>query len=145
MPTKLHDFLYHFDTQADLVRQVLEAAAPIEDNTVLARLRNANAILITLRNALTEDWEEVAVYYADCQAATASIHGYTKSMSAAETRRHMDICEGLLAALEHGVLVGKRPSEKNRVIRRLHEAIAECKKKLETKKSAKRAQPSLPE
>ena len=78
-------------------------------------------------------WEEVAVYYADCQAATADTFGTTKSLSRGETARHASICTALADSLKHGALINKRPSNRERVIERLTKAADQCRKKLETK------------
>jgi hypothetical protein len=84
-------------------------------------------------DAKAKAWEEVAVYFADCEAATAYTFGSTKSLSKYETGRHASICTSLAESLTHGVLINKRTSDRQKVIDRLNKSAALCHEKLEKK------------
>jgi hypothetical protein len=55
-----------------------------------------------------EDWRDLALFLADCEAATAYHALTTKSVSKSERRRHLSICEKAEYMLEHGVFIGRR-------------------------------------
>ena len=79
------------------------------DPAKLKLLTDATAATKVIRDTLTgdENWEDVALYFADCEAATAYTFGSTKSLSMYETKRHISICQTMLASIEAGALVGK--------------------------------------
>jgi len=137
---KLRDLLYAIDRQKIALDSVLDALSrPITVELIgdprYKELIDANALLAEYRNDIhsTQDWEEVAVYFANCQAETAHTFGSTKSLSRHETERHAAICSSLADSLEHRALINKRPSERQHVINRLRESAALCRKKLEAK------------
>lgn len=74
--------------------------------------------------------EQVATYFADCEAATAEWLGHTKSASRAEVKRHAVICRHLAASLQAGSLITGSPSNKEEVIKRLDKAASLCEEKL---------------
>jgi hypothetical protein len=71
-----------------------------------------------------ERWKEIALYFADCMAATAEVLLDRKGTSKNERRRQLDLCEMALAAINAGGLVGKRPSQENWVRGRLAGIVA---------------------
>lgn len=73
-------------------------------------------------------WKEIALWLADCHAATASYLGSIKSISKAEKNRHAQICDRAEQMIRFGVFTA-RPSEKDAVLARLKNAAAECRKK----------------
>lgn len=70
-----------------------------------------------------QNWEEIAVWLADCQAATTAHLASLKSSSKSELRRHSNICREVIGQIEKGLPV-LRPSDKQRVIDRLKDAVA---------------------
>ena len=73
-------------------------------------------------------WEQVALWAADCEAATA-YHYERKSASKSERKRHIQICESLIDALENAA---ERPINMNYrkpevVTARLRDAVARLK------------------
>lgn len=77
-----------------------------------------------------KNWERIAVYFGDCEAATleglASIKG-----SQSETKRHISICRGLIESLSNGTLVGSKSySDMKRTIDRLDGAVTRGEQKI---------------
>jgi hypothetical protein len=86
-----------------------------------------------VRQAIKQDdqWEEILVWAASCQAATAEGYGYRKSASKGERTRHATICKKLRAMLTSGLFMehrGYQPfaSVKQATVKRLEEAEAKC-------------------
>jgi hypothetical protein len=134
--SKVRDLLYALDYEHLMLGDLLESISSIDnvayvDPAKLKALTDAHAKTKQTRETMTgdEDWEEVAVYFASCEAATAETFASVKSQKY-ETKRHLSICESLLAALEAGALVGKRPSDREDTIKRLRGAIESCRKKV---------------
>lgn len=71
-----------------------------------------------------ESWREFALYLADCEAATAYDFAERKSSSKYETRRHASICKTILDGLKAGgMLINRRPSDKDGVMLRLGNVV----------------------
>jgi hypothetical protein len=86
-----------------------------------------------VRQAIKQDdsWEEILVWAASCQAATAEGYAYRKSASKGERTRHATICKKLVAMLATGVFMEHRgyqpfPSVKQATLKRLQEAVDAC-------------------
>src|SRR5271157_4788416 len=74
-----------------------------------------------------EEWEQIAVWAASCQAATAEGYASRKSASKGERTRHASICKKLKAMIESGLFMehrGYQPFEsvKQSTLKRLDEA-----------------------
>ncbi len=54
-----------------------------------------------------EEWQHIAMYLADCHAATAFYDGRLKSISKSRRQRFVSICELAAKMLTHGVYMGK--------------------------------------
>lgn len=74
-----------------------------------------------------ENWKAIAVYLADCHAATAGYDGELKSTSNSRRERFAAICNTAEMSLRCGCLVGVPKSDIDRVIMR-------CKKNAERMK-----------
>src|SRR5271157_215393 len=78
-----------------------------------------------------EQFEQIAVWAADCQAATAEGYASRKSAAKGERSRHASICKSLREMIQTGVYVksnGFQPPEtvKKRVLERLDKAETNC-------------------
>lgn len=129
--SKVHDLMCAIDYEHLLLEDYLNLNYQPQLKALIDQMGKTKQIRETLTG--TEDWEEVAVYFGDCQAATAYTFGTTKSLSRYETGRHASICEAFADSLEYGALINKRSSDRERVIERLREAATVCRKKLEIK------------
>jgi hypothetical protein len=86
-----------------------------------------------VRQAIKQDdqWEEILVWAASCQAATAEGYAGRKSASKSERTRHASICKKLLGMLQTGLFTehrGYQPfaSTKAATLKRLDEAESAC-------------------
>src|SRR5208282_1723923 len=86
-----------------------------------------------VRQAIKQDdqWEEILVWAASCQAATAEGYAHRKSASKSERTRHASICKKLKAMIETGLFMehrGYQPFEstKQATLKRLDEAESAC-------------------
>ena len=75
------------------------------------------------------NWEEIAIWLADCEATTTQYLLSLTHPSKSELRRHKCICEILLWAIRDNIPI-LRPSKKESVIERLEESIEIAKRKL---------------
>jgi len=78
-----------------------------------------------------EQYERIAVWLADCQAATAEDYASRKSAPKGERTRHASICKRVRQMIESGMYTGDdhyRPFDeiKKRVLERLDEAESKC-------------------
>jgi hypothetical protein len=78
-----------------------------------------------------EEWEQIAVWAASCQAATAEGYAHRKSAPKSERTRHASICKKLKAMIERGLFMehrGYQPFEstKQATLKRLDEAETKC-------------------
>ena len=73
-----------------------------------------------------DGWKEIAIWLADCEAATCAELALKKSASKSEKRRHALICERASAMLRIGAFMG-RPSRQDSVLERLDNAVQACK------------------
>src|ERR1700739_2012654 len=141
MASKVQDLLNAVDLYRDAVVHLI---ADLPDDVVVGlilvnsieRVNRTQAKVLELRESMrSEDWENAALYFADCEAATAYTYGSTKSLSMYEPKRHISGCETMLASIEAGSLVGKehypRPSRKEHVVEQLRKVIEVCNKKVE--------------
>jgi hypothetical protein len=71
------------------------------------------------------DWKQLALWLADCHAATAYYMANTKSMSNSERRRHISICDATRQMIEEGGFT-RRPSLLTDVVERLRNASTAC-------------------
>jgi hypothetical protein len=69
------------------------------------------------------EWKTLAIYLANCHAATAYGVLERKSSSKAEKERHKAICKLALVSLKEGRLIGKIPSDLSSTIQRLEKYI----------------------
>lgn len=75
------------------------------------------------------EWEKIAIYIADCEAATTAHLAALKSSSKSELKRHQSICQTLLDSIKAEYLV-KQPSKKDSVIARLEQAIKDANREI---------------
>lgn len=141
--SKVRDLLHAIDYEHLRLEEFLDSLSSI-DNTAyvdpakLKALTDATAATKAIRDTLTgdENWEDVALYFADCEAATAYTYGSTKSLSMYETKRHISICQTMLASIEAGALVGKahypNPSRREHVVEQLRKVIETCQSKVDS-------------
>lgn len=78
-----------------------------------------------------EEWEQIAVWAASCQAATAEGYAHRKSAAKSERSRHASICKKLKAMIEKGLFMEHRgylpfESTKQSTLKRLDEAESAC-------------------
>ena len=73
-----------------------------------------------------DEWKEIAIWLADCEAATCAELALKKSASKSEKRRHALICERAGAMLRIGAFMG-RPSRHESVLERMDNAVQSCK------------------
>lgn len=72
------------------------------------------------------DWKSIALYLADCHAATAEYDGALSSTSKTRRERFASICEKALAAIRSGALPDERGTirvDQARIENRLEGAI----------------------
>lgn len=71
---------------------------------------------------MTPQWEDILLWLADCQAATAEHCALKKSSPKSERRRHRDICFSLRRMIVEGY-AHERPRRKEAIMERLTDAI----------------------
>lgn len=86
-----------------------------------------------VRQAIKQDdqWEQIAVWAASVQAATAEGYAYKKSAPKSERTRHASICKKLKGMIETGQFTEHRgyepfASTKQSTLKRLDEAETKC-------------------
>ncbi len=81
---------------------------------------------VGLHHKLTEErdfWKGMALYLADCHAATATYDGELKSCSKSRQERLVSICKTAAEAIREGRLLGRRLPSREDVLGRLDKVI----------------------
>lgn len=77
---------------------------------------------------IQSEWEKIAIYFADCQAATTEQLTLLKSPSKSELKRHQLICRTLLQSIREQQVTNI--VQKERVMKRLEAAIIASNEKV---------------
>ncbi len=70
-----------------------------------------------------EYWKAVALYLADCHAATAEYDGTLKSTSKARRERFVSICQAAMGFLSRTGTISLNTGAEDRVMARLRDAV----------------------
>jgi len=68
-------------------------------------------------------WKEIALYLADCHAATAYYELSKRSTSKSERERQISLCKLAHESIKNGYIAGKRISSEENVLERLNNII----------------------
>lgn len=144
--SKVRDLFHAIDYENMLLEEFFTSLDSIDnvayvDPAKVKALKEAVVKVRAISDTFTgdESWEDIALYFADCEAATAYTYGSTKSMSMYETKRHISICQTMLSSIEAGALVGKSNylsrSKKEHVIEQLRKVIDTCQNKVDNQRN----------
>jgi hypothetical protein len=114
--------------------ELTEKLAALQTHLIQAGSEEGIKLFDDLRQAIGQDgeWEKIAIWAADCEAATGEGYADRKSASKSERARHASICNKLKSMIEAGYFTGRElacqsPEDtKKRVLDRLRDAESKC-------------------